>query len=352
MTWGGTVDESTIGQTPLIELALDSTIDSTHRVFAKVEWFNLHQTPYGGGSVKSRIAKSMLDAAESNGELPGKTIIEPTSGNTGSELAKLGVSRGYNVEIVLPDNASGAKINTIRDAGAKIHFVGAEQGYDAVINRCREIIETDPSGYCHLDQYTNPANPRAHETTTAREVWSQTKGDITHFVAGVGTGGTITGAGRGLHATGDVRVIGVEPANPLHAIDGLKYLRHGDHYHPSVYDESVLDDKCYVETQAAYDRARALRTIHNKHPIRVHSPGRYDSSTIPKTLRVDGEFLVGTSSGACLEAASNIIHHQPADDPARIVLVFADRGDKYADIPLWEEHFGPNYYAEKPWTEN
>jgi len=328
-------DEARIGRTPLV--ALDVDVPAT--VCAKVEWFNLPEAAHGGGSIKSRIAKGMLDGAEDRGDLtPGKTVIEPTSGNTGSELARLATARGYDVEIVMPDNASGGKIEAVRDTGAEIHIVDADKGYDAVIDRCEELVAADPETYYRPNQYENPDNPGAHEATTAPEIWDQTDGDVTHFVAGVGTGGTITGTGRGLHDRGDVTVVGFEPANPLHAVDGLKYLRTGEHYHPTTYDESVLDGKVYVDTGDAYDRARDLRERYADEDPRVVDPGQYDPEFVADNLRVEGEFVVGTSSGAGVRAAEQL--HEKAGLTAEdtVVLVLCDRGDKYADIPLWDDY--------------
>ena len=329
------IDEARIGRTPLV--ALDVDVPAT--VCAKVEWFNLPEAAHGGGSIKSRIAKGMLDGAEERGDLTsGRTVIEPTSGNTGSELARLATARGYDVEIVMPDNASGGKIEAIRDTGAKIHFVDADEGYDAVIERCEELVAADPERYYRPNQYENPDNPGSHEATTAPEIWDQTDGEVTHFVAGVGTGGTITGTGRGLHEEGAVTVVGFEPANPLHAIDGLKYLRTGDHYHPTTYDESVLDERVYVDTGDAYDRARDLRERYADEDPRVVDPGQYDPEFVADHLRVEGEFVVGTSSGAGVRAAEQLHaeHGLTAEDT--VVLVLCDRGDKYADIPLWDDY--------------
>jgi len=180
------VDESTIFETPLVKLDLD--IESDADVYAKAEWFNLYDARTAG-SIKSRIAKGMIDGAEERGDLdPGVTVIEPTSGNTGSEIARLAGSRGYDVEIVMPDNAAGGKVDAVRDAGAEIHFVDANLGYDAVIERCEEIIIEDPEAYFRPNQYENPDNPGTHERTTAREIYGATDGEVTHFVAGVGTG--------------------------------------------------------------------------------------------------------------------------------------------------------------------
>jgi cysteine synthase len=331
-------DESTIFETPLLELDLD--LDSGATVLGKAEWYNFYGTPYGGGSIKSRIAKGMLDAAEQDGDLDeGTVVIEPTSGNTGSELARLARARGYDVEIVMPDNAAGGKVAAVRDTGATIHFVDADLGYDAVIERCEELINANPGRYYRPNQYENPANPGTHERTTAPELYDATDGTITHFLAGSGTGGTITGTGRGLHARDDeITVVGFEPEGPLHAIDGLKYLKTGDHYHPGTYDESVLDDKLYVETGDAYDRARELRETYQSRPVPVYDRGQHDTETIRGHLRVEGQFLVGTSSGAGVQAVYQLDVAGRLDADDVVVVVLCDRGDKYADIPLWEEY--------------
>jgi len=333
------VDESTIFETPLVELDLDLSNDAT--VYAKAEWFNLYAAPHGGGSIKSRIAKGMLDGAEKRGDLEsGATVIEPTSGNTGSEVARLASDRGYDVEIVMPDNAAGGKIAAVRDAGAEIDFVDADLGYDAVIERCEGIVAEDPAGYYRPNQYENPDNPGTHQRTTAPEIHEATDGEVTHFVAGTGTGGTITGTGRGLTELrgGDVEIVGFEPSEPLHAIDGLKYLRTGDHYHPETYDESVLDRKLYVPTDEAYARARALRKRYADKSVPIADPGQHDEKTVREHLRVDGQFLVGTSAGAGAAAVAALDEADELADDDVVVFMLCDRGDKYADIPLWEEY--------------
>ncbi|WP_050032262.1 PLP-dependent cysteine synthase family protein [Halorubrum halophilum] len=333
------VDESTIFETPLLELDLD--IESDADVYAKAEWFNLYDAPHGGGSIKSRIAKGMLDGAEERGDLdPGVTVIEPTSGNTGSEVARLANARGYDVEIVMPDNAAGGKIDAVRDAGAEIHFVDANLGYDAVIERCEEIIAEDPDAYYRPNQYENPDNPGTHERTTAREIYEATDGEVTHFVAGVGTGGTITGTGRGLTdlTDGAAEIVGFEPDEQLHAIDGLKYLKSGDHYHPDTYDESVLDRTEYVTTSDAYDRARALRERYLDDPVPIADSGRHDEATVRDHLRVDDQFVVGTSAGGGAAAVAGLDAAGDLADDDVVVFMLCDRGDKYADIPLWEDY--------------
>jgi Cysteine synthase len=336
---GDVVDESTIFETPLLEMDLE--LDTETTVYAKAEWFNLYDAPYGGGSIKSRVAKGMLDGAEQRGELGGDvTLIEPSSGNTGSEIARLAGARGYDVEIVMPDNASDGKVGAIRDAGAEIHFVDADRGYDAVIETCEELVATEPGAYFRPNQYENPDNPGTHERTTAREIYESTDGAVTHFVAGVGTGGTITGTGRGLarRSDGRVTVVGFEPDSPLHAIDGLKYLRSDDHYHPTTYDESVLDRKEYISTSAAYDCARTLRERYADRPVTIADPGQHDIATVREHLRVDGQFLVGTSAAAGAAAVVQLDEDGALEDDDVVVFVLCDRGDKYADIPLWEEY--------------
>ncbi|QLG63687.1 PLP-dependent cysteine synthase family protein [Halorarum salinum] len=329
------IDEETIGETPLLELDVD--VPAT--VYAKAEWFNLYRADHGGGSVKSRIAKGMLDGAEGRGELTSdRTLIEPTSGNTGSELARLATARGYDVEIVMPDNASGGKVEAVRETGAEIHFVDAHLGYDAVIERCEELVASRPDRYYRPNQYANPDNPGTHERTTAPEIWDQTDGEVTHFVAGAGTGGTVTGTGRGLHERGDVTVVGFEPAEPLHAIDGLKYLGTGDHYRPETYDESVLDRTEYVGTGDAYARARELRDRYADRRVDVVDPGQHDGDTVREHLRVDDQFVVGTSSGAGVQAVHQLDDDGELTADDAVVVMLCDRGDKYADVPLWEDY--------------
>ncbi len=329
------IDEGEIGDTPLIRLEGVGEPEGAN-IYAKVEWFNLHSTPYGGGSVKSRPALYMIDAAEESGELtPDKTVIEPTSGNTGSEVAKIARNRGYDVTIVMPDNAGKGKIETVRETGATVEFVDAMEGYDAVIERADEIVGSDPDAYYKPDQYSNPANPRSHEETTAPEIREQAP-KVTDFVAGVGTGGTITGVGRAL---GDeARITAVEPDSAMHAIDGLKFMREGDHIVPDIYDSSVLDDKLYISTDDAYDNARLLKDRYEDEDPEVVDAGQHDAETLRDVMRVNDDFLVGTSSGSNLEAAIRIA--EGYDDPteAHVVTMFCDRGDKYTNN-LWRDYF-------------
>ncbi|XGI82908.1 PLP-dependent cysteine synthase family protein [Halorutilales archaeon Cl-col2-1] len=333
------IDESEIGDTPLVKIEGVGEPAGAN-IYAKLEWFNLHSTPYGGGSVKSRPALYMVDGAEESGDLTqGKTVIEPTSGNTGSEVAKIARNRGYDVLIVMPDNAGEGKIKTVEETGAEIEFTDAMEGYDAVIDRAHEILEENPDTYYMPNQYENPNNPLAHEETTAPEILDQTDGCVTHFVAGVGTGGTITGTSRGLkNADPSVTSVAVEPDDSLHAIDGLKYVKGEGHYVPDIYDESLPDRKLYISTDKAYENARDLRERYDDYDPEIVDPGQFSEETVRDVMRVDDEFLVGTSSGANLEACINIAEEMENPDEACIVTPFCDRGDKYKNS-LWRELF-------------
>jgi len=329
------VDEDEIGDTPLIRLEGVGEPEGAN-IYAKVEWFNLHSTPYGGGSVKSRPALYMIDEGERCGELTqDKTVIEPTSGNTGSEVAKIARNRGYDVTIVMPDNAGQGKVDTVRETGATVEFVDAMEGYDAVIERADETVASDPDAYYKPDQYSNPANPRSHEETTGVEIREQAP-HVTEFVAGVGTGGTITGVGRALGDEADI--VAAEPDSALHAIDGLKFMRDGDHIVPDIYDGSVLDDKLYVSTDDAYDNARLLKDRYDDEDPEVVDAGQHDEETLRDVMRVNGDLLVGTSSGSNLEAAIRVAEGYDDPSEAHVVTVFCDRGDKYTNN-LWRDYF-------------
>jgi cysteine synthase len=329
------IDEGEIGETPLVRLEGVGEPEGAN-IYAKVEWFNLHSTPYGGGSVKSRPALYMINEAEESGELThDKTVIEPTSGNTGSEVSKIARNRGYDVVIVMPDNAGEGKIKTIQETGAEIEFVDAMEGYDAVIERADEIIESNPDEYYKPDQYSNPANPLSHEETTGAEILEQAP-EVTDFVAGVGTGGTITGVGRALSDTANI--FAVEPDSAMHAIDGLKFMREGDHIVPEIYDSSVFDEKLYISTDDAYDNARLLKDRYEDEDPEVVEAGQHDDETLHDVMRVRDDFLVGTSSGCNLEAAIRIAESYDDPSDAHVVTMFCDRGDKYTNN-LWRDYF-------------
>ncbi|WP_075938355.1 pyridoxal-phosphate dependent enzyme [Halosegnis longus] len=322
------IDESTVGETPLVEL--DAGVAPT--LLGKVEWLNLPGVGHGGGSIKARIAVAMLDAAEAAGHLPGKTILEASSGNTARALARIGAARGYETAFVVPEDLGSGKRAALEAAGATLHEVPAEEGYDALLDRVEELASE--SGYWHAGQYENAANPRAHEQT-GREIWHQTDGAVTAFVAGAGTGGTVTGVGRVLHARNpDVRVVGFEPETEAHGLHGLKYMRGGG-YHPDTYDESVIDEKRYLATEPARVAARDLAARYADADLEIVDAGRHDEATIRATLRVDGDFLVGPTGGGGVACVRGLDREGVLDESDTVVVPLCDRGDTYADGELW-----------------
>lgn len=322
------IDESTVGETPLVEL--DAGVAPT--VLGKVEWLNLPGVGHGGGSIKARIAVAMLDAAEEAGHLPGKTVLEASSGNTARALARIGAARGYETAFVVPDDLGSGKRAALDAAGATLHEVPAAEGYDALLDRVEELA--DAPGYWQAGQYENGSNPRAHEQT-GREIWRQTDGAVTAFVAGAGTGGTVTGVGRTLHQRNpDVTVVGFEPETEPHGLHGLKCMRGGG-YHPETYDESVLDAKRYLATEPAHVAARDLATRHADTDPTIVDTGQHDDETIRANLRVEGEFLVGPTGGGAVACVRELAREGRLDGSDTVVVPLCDRGDTYAEGDLW-----------------
>ncbi len=293
--------ESLIGNTPLIRLACVTRDVPGVAVYAKAEW----QNP--GGSVKDRAALGMVRAAEAGGALsPGKRILDATSGNTGIALAMIGAARGIGVTLCVPSNASEARKRTLRAYGAELVFTDPFSGTDGAQARAKELAKERPDLYVYLDQYNNPANWRAHFDMTAEEILAQVPGPFTHFVAGLGTTGTLVGVARRLRkARPDVRVVGVQPDGPLHGLEGLKHLETA--LRPGIWDPTAADEQIFVSTEVAQAYVRRL-------------------------AREEG-LLVGTSSGAalaaCMEVAGRI-------RTGAIVTVFPDGGDKYLEERYWE----------------
>jgi cysteine synthase B len=270
------------------------------RILAKLEGFN------PGGSVKDRPAIWMVRDGLRTGKLrPGKTILDSTSGNTGIALALAGAVLGYPVELVMPANVSIERKKIVQAYGAKVIFSDPLEGSDGAIRHCRTIIEADPERYFKPDQYFNPVNPQAHYESTGPEVWTGTAGTITHFIAGIGTGGTIMGTGRYLKERNpNIQVIAVEPDDAWHGLEGLKYM--ASSIVPGIYHEEELDRKISVGTDAAYEMVYRLGS--------------------------EEGLVVGQSAGAAMIAALQVAKEI---DAGVIVLIFPDFGDRYLSTNLW-----------------
>src|SRR5258705_3884076 len=290
-----------IGDTPLLQIQrISEGLPAAVKIYAKLEGFN------PGGSVKDRPAWRMVQEGLRSGKLqPGTTILDSTSGNTGIALALVGSVLGYPVELVLPANVSAERKQIIGAYGAKAIYSDPLEGSDGAIRMCRKILETDPEKYFKPDQYFNPMNPQAHYENTGPEIYRQTNGTITHFVAGIGTGGTIMGTGRYLKEVNPrIQVIAVEPDDAMHGLEGLKHM--ATSIVPGIYHAQELDDKISVGTEEAYEMVYALG-------------------------QTEG-ILVGQSSGAAMIAALKVAQ---SIREGTVVTVFSDFGDKYLSTNLW-----------------
>jgi cysteine synthase B len=293
-----------VGNTPLVELSRSLPEDikkKNVKIYAKLESYN------PGGSVKDRPATRMIVEAINSGKLTkDKVIIDATSGNTGIALAMVGTALGYQVELAMPANVSEERKRIIKAFGAKIHFTNPLESTDGAIIYVRKLVEKYPEKYYYIDQYNNDANWKAHFDSTAVEIWNQTEGKITHFVAGIGTGGTVMGTGRRLKIFNpDIQVIGVQPDSPFHGIEGLKYIETS--IKPGIFDENRLDRTIFIGTDIAYQRARELS-------------------------RLEGIF-VGQSSGTAYEAAIKVAREI---DEGVIVFICPDGGEKYLTTALYD----------------
>lgn len=299
-----------IGNTPLMEVsAVEKEFHTAARLLVKIESFN------PGGSVKDRAALAMIKAAESSGKLqPGGTIIEPTSGNTGIGLAWIARARGYNVILTMPDTMSVERRRLLAAYGATLVLTPGAQSMKGAIAEAERIRDVTP-GSMIMGQFDNPANPEAHTLTTAEEIWRDTDGKVDFFVAGAGTGGTVTGTGRGLKSHNpEVQIIAVEPAgSPVlsggkagpHKIQGI-----GAGFLPDNYDPTVVDVVVPVTDKDAYEGSRIL--------------ARYEG------------LLAGISSGAAFSAALGLAR-DPANAGKTIVALLPDTGERYLSTDLFEQ---------------
>lgn len=299
-----------IGNTPLLELSnIEKNLDLKAKVLVKLEYFN------PAGSVKDRIAKAMLDDAEAAGKLnKDSVIIEPTSGNTGVGLASVAAARGYRLIITMPETMSVERRLLMKAYGAELVLTDGAKGMKGAIAKAEELTAEIPNSFI-AGQFTNPANPQAHIKTTGPEIWNDTEGKVDVFVAGVGTGGTVTGVGKYLKSQNpDVKVVAVEPASSpvlskgtagAHKIQGI-----GAGFVPDTLDKSVYDEVIVVENDDAFETGRLVG----------HSEG----------------VLVGISSGAAVWAAIELAK-RPENEGKTIVALLADTGERYLSTPLFTE---------------
>ncbi|MDR4510000.1 MAG: cysteine synthase family protein [Candidatus Brocadiaceae bacterium] len=292
----------TVGNTPLIRIRrLTKGVGNKGvNVYAKAEWFN------PGGSIKDRAALRIIEDAEKAGGLTrGKTIIDSTSGNTGIAYAMIGAVKGYDITLVMPLNVSEERKRIVRAFGAKVIFSDPMLGSDGAMAEAKRMVKENPSKYFYADQYNNPANWMAHYTTTGVEIWKQTAGKVTHFIACLGTSGTFMGTGRRLKDyNSDIQLISVEPSTPMHGLEGMKHM--ASSVVPGIYDGEYADRKMTVQTEDAY--------------------------AIVKRLAVEEGFFVGYSSGAALAASLKLANEI---EQGLIVTVFPDRGDRYLSTRFW-----------------
>lgn len=290
-----------IGETPLIRLARLEPRAGVE-IYAKAEWKN------PGGSVKDRAAARMIDEGERSGALrPGLTILDATSGNTGIAYAMIGAARGYRVRLCVPANVSAERRRILAAYGADLVLTDPMEGADGAIREARRLYALEPDRYFYADQYNNDANWRAHYDSTGLEIWRQTGGRVTHFVAGLGTSGTFTGVARRLRELNPgVRLISVQPASPLNGIEGLKHMPSA--VVPGIYDPALADENLWVQTEDAYRMARRAAS----------SEG----------------LLIGVSAGAALEATSRVAATLHS---GTIVTVLPDSGERYLSESFWDD---------------
>lgn len=294
-----------IGNTPLLHLANIGREFPNIEFYAKAEWFN------PGGSVKDRPGISMIEAGLASGLLhPGKTIIDATSGNTGIAYAMIGAALGYAVKLCLPESASHERKRILKAYGAELVMTPGDEGTDGAIRRVQEIVGKDSTQYYYPDQYSNPANWQAHYRTTANEIWEQTGGRVTHFVAGLGTSGTFVGTTRRLRErNSEIRCISLQPDASFHGLEGWKHMPSA--MRPAIYDETLADENVEVGTEEAYRMVKRL-------------------------AREEG-LLVSPSSAAALLGCFAVARGIPAGKRAVMVTIFPDSAAKYLSERFWDE---------------
>lgn len=299
--------EGQIGNTPLLSFRrVTQHLPNDINIFAKAEWMN------PGGSVKDRAAYNIIRTAEREGHLThDKIILDSTSGNTGIAYAMIGAAKGYKVKLFLPENASPERIAILTAYGVDIVFTDPLEGSDGAIEAVRELATQEPDTYFYANQYNNPANWQAHYYSTGIEIWNQTRGAVTHFVAGLGTSGTLMGTGRRLKEYNpDVRIISVQPDSPFHGLEGLKHMQTA--IKPAIYQEDFADNNLNIRTEESHDMARRL-------------------------AREEG-YLVGISAAAAMVASLNVAEAlADRGEIGTIVTLFPDNAYKYLSEPFWKK---------------
>jgi len=295
-----------IGNTPLIRLEQPVRGLDGITLLAKAEWAN------PGGSVKDRAAASIVRDAVARGLLtPGKTLLDATSGNTGIAFAMLGAALGFRVHLAMPTSVSPERKRILKAYGAMVDWTDPDQGSDGAIRRARELAGNDPAKFYYADQYSNDANWLAHYQATGPEIWRQTGGQVTHFVAGLGTSGTFMGTSRYLKEQNPaIQVISFQPDSPFHGLEGMKHMATA--IVPAIYNPHLADRDLGIETEAAYAMAKRL-------------------------AREEG-VMVGISAAAAVVASMQIAREEASDGrPAVIVTILPDSADKYLSERFWDE---------------
>ncbi len=297
--------DSLIGNTPLIGFRrITAHLPEEVQLFAKAEWTN------PGGSVKDRAAWQIIHEAERSGKLTHeKILLDSTSGNTGIAYAMIGAAKGYRIKLFLPENASPERIAILKAYGVEIVFTDPLEGSDGAIRGVRALAAAEPDKYFYADQYNNPANWQAHYHTTGVEIWRQTHGQVTHFVAGLGTSGALMGTGRRLQQFNpDVQVISLQPDSPFHGLEGWKHMPTA--IKPGIYDEIFADHDMGINTEETHVMARRL-------------------------AREDG-YLVGISAAGAMVGALKVAEElAERGEPGVVVTLFPDNAYKYLSESFW-----------------
>jgi cysteine synthase B len=295
-----------VGNTPLIEFnALTEGLKGV-RIFGKAEWRN------PGGSIKDRAALSMVREGFASGDLaPGGTLLDATSGNTGIAYSWLGTRLGFDVVLCVPESIAPGRRRILDSLGAKLELTSALESSDGAIRACRALYEAAPEKYFFPDQYNNPANWKAHYETTAEEIWRQTRGHLTHFVAGLGTSGTFNGTSRRLRElNASIELVSVQPDSPMHGLEGLKHMASA--IVPGIHDPSIATAEMFIPTEEAQDVAK-------------------------RVARREG-LLVGPSGGANLAACVRLARDLAKGRvPSTLVTILPDSGERYLEHDFWRK---------------